>query len=72
MFNKTIDRPNISFRTYCYKGVTYPKIILHDDYLVTKDLSGRVWVNDEMMNRIGNEIDLYFDFEFVEALRLKK
>jgi hypothetical protein len=72
MFHQNIARPNVSFGTYSYKGVKYPKIILHDDYLDTKDLSGRVWINDEMISRIGNEIDLYFDFEFVEGLRLKK
>lgn len=72
LFNQNIARPNVSFGTYSHKGTKYPKIILHEDYLDTKDFTGRVWINDEMISRIGNEIDLYFEFEFVEGLRLKK
>lgn len=69
---KNVHCQNVSFGTYMHQGSRYPKVVIHDDYLDIKDSNGRLWINDETANFIGRELDLNFDFEFVESLRLKQ
>lgn len=64
--------PDVSFGTYIHNGSRYPKIVIHGDYLDIKDSKGRLWINDETANFLGKELDLNFDFEFVDFLRIKQ
>lgn len=63
---------NVSFGTYTHNGNQYPKAIIHGDYLDIKDTNRRLWLNDETINFIGEEIDLHFDYQFVEFVRVKQ
>jgi len=69
---KDVHCRNVSFGTYVHNGSRYPKVIIHDDYLDIKDSDERLWINDETAYFLGKELDLNFDYEFVEFLRVKQ
>ena len=69
---KDVHCRNVSFGTYVHKGSRYPKVIIHDDYLDIKYSDERLWINDETAYFLGKELDLNFDYEFVEFLRVKQ
>jgi len=63
---------NLSFATYTHNGTQYPKVIIHGDYLDIKDTNRRLWLNDETINFIGEEIDLNFEYQFVDFERISQ
>jgi hypothetical protein len=69
---KDVHCRNVSFGTYVHNGSRYPKVIIHGDYLDIKDSDERLWINDETAYFLGKELDLNFDYEFVEFLRVKQ
>ncbi|MBT8587840.1 hypothetical protein G6675_06090 [Polynucleobacter paneuropaeus] len=64
--------PKVTLESYTFNNVRYPKIIIHGDYLDKVNSDGRIWVNDEIINSVGREIENYFDYEYVDFLRVKK
>jgi hypothetical protein len=64
--------PKVTLETYILNDAQYPKIIIHGDYLDKLNSNGRIWVNDEIIYAVGKEIENYFDYEFVEFLRVKQ
>ena len=67
-----VNCKNLSFATYIHKGTQYPKVIIHGDYLDIKDINRRLWLNDETINFIGEEIDLNFEYQFVDFERIRQ
>ena len=72
LFNTHIKNPKVSFGTYKFKGSIYPKLVFHDDYWEKLDSIEKIWINDEMIEKIGKEIDDNFDYEYVDFRRIKK
>ena len=72
LFDTHIKNPKVTFDTYKFKDTLYPKLVFHDDYWDKSDSVGRIWINDEMIEKIGKEIDDNFDYEYVDFLRIKK
>jgi hypothetical protein len=72
IFNQKVRCSKVTYGTYKNNGISYPKIVIHDDYWDRIDSDGRVWVNDEMIEDLGKEFDLTFQFEYVDFLRIKK
>jgi hypothetical protein len=64
--------PNVTLESYLFNDAQYPKIVIHGDYLDKVKSNGRVWVNDEIIEAVGKEIENYFDYEFVDFLRIKQ
>ena len=67
-----VTSPKVTLESYTFKKVQYPKIIIHGDYLEKAGSEGRIWVNDEIICGVGKVIEDYFDYEFVEFLRVKQ
>lgn len=67
-----VDCPDVSFSTYIHNGYTYPKVVIHGDYLNIRNTNRRLWLNDQTVAAIGKELDENFDYEFIDFLRLKK
>lgn len=63
---------NVTVGTYAHNGTKYPKVTIHGDYLDKVDSNGRLWINDEMVDAIGKEIDINFEYSYVDFLRIKK
>ena len=72
LFNLQVKPSKITHGIYKYKGVSYPKIVIHDDYWDRIDTNGRVWINDEIAEGLGREMDALFDIEYVEFKRIRK
>ena len=72
LFGVHIKKPKVTFGTYKFKDSLYPKLIFHDDYWDKSDSNGRIWINDEMIEKIGKEIDDNFDYEYVDFVRIGK
>jgi len=64
--------PNVSFGTYTHNGSRYPKVVIHGDYLNIKNSNRRLWLNDEIVDAIGKELDENFEFEYIDFLRVRK
>ena len=62
----------VMFGTYQESGTQYPKATILADYLNLKNSSRRIWVNDEVIEGMGKELDANFEYEFVEFLRIRK
>ena len=62
----------VTFETYIHNKSRYPKVIIHGDYLDVKESKRRLWVNDEIIQAVGREIENYFEYEFVDFARLKQ
>ena len=61
--------PKVTLETYTLNDAQYPKIVIHGDYLDKVKSNGRIWVNDEIIEAVGKEIENYFDYEFVDFQR---
>jgi hypothetical protein len=72
LFDTHVKNPKVSFGTYKFKDTLYPKLVFDDDYLDKSDSVGRIWMSDEMIKKIGKEIDENFDYEYVDFQRIKK
>jgi len=72
LFNTHIENPKVTFGKYKFKDSFYPKLVFHDDYWDKSDSDGRIWINDEMIEKIGKEIDENFEYEYVDFLRIAK
>ena len=72
LFGTHIKNPKATFGTYKFKDSLYPKLVFHDDYWDKSDSDGRIWINDEMIEKIGKEIDENFEYEYVDFLRIAK
>jgi hypothetical protein len=64
--------PQVTLESYEFNDVKYPKIVIHGDYLDKVKSNGRIWVNDEIIEAVGKEIENYFDYEFVDFARIKQ
>lgn len=69
---ENVKCPKISFGSYLNNGFRYPKVTIYGDYFDKVGDGGRVWANDEMINFVGNEIDVNFDYEYVDFLRIRQ
>ena len=67
-----VTSPKVSLESYTFNDAQYPKIVIHGDYLNKVMSDGRIWVNDEIISEVGKVIEDYFDYEFVEFLRVKQ
>ena len=67
-----VECQNVTLGAYILNKTLYPKIVIHGDYLDIVNLSGRIWINDEIINSVGKELDENFDYEYVEFLRIKQ
>ena len=67
-----VTSPKVTLESYTFKKVQYPKIIIHGDYLDKVNSTGRIWVNDEIINSMGKELENYFDYEYIGFERCKQ
>jgi hypothetical protein len=67
-----VTSPKVTLESYIFNNVQYPKIVIHGDYLDKVMSDGRIWVNDEIISRVGKVIEDYFDYEFVNFLRVRQ
>jgi hypothetical protein len=67
-----VTSPKVTLESYIFNKVQYPKIIIHGDYLNKVMSDGRIWVNDEIISGVGKEIENYFDYEYVDFIRVRK
>ena len=67
-----VSCPKVTLESYTFNNAQYPKIVIHGDYLDKVNSNGRVWVNDEIIEQVGKEIEHFFDYEFVEFRRIKQ
>ena len=67
-----ITCPEVTFGTYKNKENLYPKVIIHGEYLENVRTKEYMLITDEMIEWTGKELDLDYDFEYVEFLRIKK
>jgi hypothetical protein len=72
LYRVEVRAPKVAFGTYKDNGSIYPKLVIYDDYWDKVHSDGSVWINDEMIEGLGKEIDAHFDFEYVNFLRVKK
>lgn len=64
--------PKVTLCSYIFNNAQYPKIVIHGDYLNKVNSDGRIWVNDEIITSVGREIENYFDYEYVDFVRIAK
>lgn len=61
---ETVECPHVSFGTYTHNGYRYPKVVIRGDYLNIRNSSRRLWLNDETVEAIGEDLDENFEYEF--------
>lgn len=62
----------VTLDSYLFNNAQYPKIVIHGDYLDKVNSNGRIWINDEIIQAVGNEIEHFFDYEFVDFRRIRQ
>lgn len=62
--------PPVEFGKYTHNGSTYPKLILKDGYLRNKDNIWEFPLTDVILNKLGQEYQKFFMFEFTGFKRL--
>lgn len=67
-----VTGPTVTFEAYQLNGNTYPKLIFHGEYLNKVNTDGRIFINDEIINQVGRELDKLFGFEFLESRRIRQ
>ncbi|WP_215295817.1 hypothetical protein [Polynucleobacter sp. JS-JIR-5-A7] len=72
VLGERVTGPTVTYGTYDLNGNTYPKLIYHGEYLEKVNTNGRIFINDEIINKVGQHMESLFEFEFVESRRVKQ
>ena len=67
--NLLLKLPKISAGVYRHNGFLLPKIVIHGDYGIDKDISNQVLLSDTHINAIGSGFEGEIGFEYFEYAR---
>jgi len=62
--------PPVEFGAYSQDGFTYPKLIIKNGYLRNKDNIQEFPLTDAILNKLGQEYEKFFMFEYIRFERL--
>ncbi|QWD13104.1 hypothetical protein G6703_02205 [Polynucleobacter paneuropaeus] len=72
VLGERVTGPTVTYGTYKLNGNIYPKLVIHGEFLEKVNTNGRIFINDEIIDKVGQQLDLLFEFEFVESRRIKQ
>ena len=65
-----VSIPKVTLEKHKYRGYDCPKLVVHDEYLQKFYSDGRIFINDEIITKVGQDIDYYIGYEFIEFHRV--
>lgn len=69
---ESVNLPKISFGTHHHRGFVLPKIVIHNFYMIKRDLNQRTLIDCSLLEQIGSEFEWDFAFEFYSFHRIGK
>jgi hypothetical protein len=67
--DQSVKAPKAKFDTYLNKSFKLPMIVLSSDYLTHIPSKEKIFIEDELIDIIGNDFEGYFDYEYVGFVR---
>ncbi len=62
--HRDLRLPRITTGIYKSNGFVFPKLVIHGDYAIDRDIKKKAFIHDDYIDCIGNEIDLTFTFTY--------
>jgi len=67
--DQSVKAPKAKFDTYLNKSFKLPMIVLSSDYLTHIPSKEKIFIEDGLIDIIGNDFEGYFDYEYVGFVR---
>jgi len=68
--NRSVQMPKISFGIYKHKGYVLPKLVINGFYMKEIDANKKYFICNNMLDRLGHELENEFEFYFYGFKRI--
>lgn len=67
--DQSVIAPKVKFDTYLNNSFRLPMIVLANDHVTQAPSKEKIFINDELIDIIGNGLEEHFDYEYVGFVR---
>ncbi|QWD15656.1 hypothetical protein G6702_06785 [Polynucleobacter paneuropaeus] len=69
---ENVTGPVVSIGTYVCHGNNYSKLVIHGEYLFIVGSEEKILISDDMIHKLGENLESLFEFEYVESRKIKE
>ena len=68
---RDVYSPKVRIDSYLMNGYRYPRVVLEHGYILDKNKHKRFFLKDEVIDYIGQSIEMDSEYEYIEFKRVK-